>query len=121
MVRMEEQTGCAGFMVARGCLGNPWLIRQLVEYDESGTRLESPTAQERIAQCLEHAEQLCQLKGERTGIKEMRGHACWYIDGLPRANRVKARINFITTLDQLKQIMEEYLKALASEDFSYFA
>ena len=121
MVRMEEQTGCAGFMVARGCLGNPWLIRQLVEYDESGTRLESPSAQERIAQCLKHAEQLCQLKGERTGIKEMRGHACWYIDGLPRANRVKARINFITTLDQLKQIMEEYLKALASEDFSYFA
>ncbi|MCR5068114.1 MAG: tRNA dihydrouridine synthase DusB [Erysipelotrichaceae bacterium] len=120
MLRMEEQTGCAGFMVARGCLGNPWLIRQLVEYDETGRRIEPPTPQERIAQCLLHAERLCELKGERAGIKEMRGHACWYIDGLPKANRVKARINFMSTMADLRMIMAEYLKALASEDYSYF-
>ena len=120
MLRMEQQTGCAGFMVARGCLGNPWLIRQLVEYDESGTRIDPPSADERIEQCLQHAERLCELKGEKAGIKEMRGHACWYIDGLPKANRVKARINFMSTMAQLRTIMSEYLKAMASEDYTYF-
>ncbi len=120
MLAMEELTGCDGFMVARGCLGNPWLISQLVQYDEYGIRTEKPTAQERIDQCLEHARRLIELKGERPAIKEMRGHACWYIDGLPKANKVKAQINFMSTMEQLNTIMSEYLKAMETEDYSYF-
>ncbi len=120
MLAMEQLTGCDGFMVARGCLGNPWLISQLVQFDETGIRTEKPTAQERIDQCLEHARRLIELKGEKAAIKEMRGHACWYIDGLPKANKVKAQINFMSTMEQLQTIMSEYLKAMDSEDYSYF-
>ena len=120
LIAMEQLCRCDGFMVARGCLGNPWLIRQLGEYDERGIRLDPPTPQERIDQCLAHARRLCELKGERPAIKEMRGHACWYIDGLPKANRVKAKINFMNTMEQLETIMAEYLKAMADDDYSYF-
>lgn len=120
MIAMEEQTHCDGFMVARGCLGNPWLIRQLSIYDESGEIMADPSGEEKIEQCLTHARKLCAAKSEKTAIKEMRGHACWYIDGMPKANKVKAKINFMNTMEQLQTIMDEYRRALESEDFSYF-
>ncbi len=120
MLAMGEQTGCDGFMVARGCLGNPWLIRQLVHYQKHQEMLPEPTPFEKLEQCLIHARSLVALKGERVAIKEMRGHACWYINGLPCNNRVKARINNITTYDQLETVMNEYRVAMETEDYHYF-
>ena len=119
-LKMKEETGCDGFMVSRGCLGNPWLIQQLVTYEYSGEILPDPDFRERIEQCLNHAGRLVRLKGEKTAIKEMRGHACWYITGMPCNNRVKARINNMTGYDQLEVIMNEYIKAIESQDYSYF-
>ena len=120
MIRMKELTNCDRFMVSRGCLGNPWLIQQLVHYEETGEKLTDPSAQERIDQCLEHAEKLIALKGELNAIKEMRGHACWYINGLPNNNRVKERINVMNTYEDLKTIMDEYLQAIRTDDYSRF-
>ena len=120
MIAMETQTGCDGFMVSRGVLGNPWLIRRLAMYDEEGIILPDPDYHERIAQCLRHADSLIALKGETAAIREMRGHACWYIDGLPKANRAKAEINFMNTREELRDILSRYEQALDSGDFSDF-
>ncbi len=120
MIEMEKQTGCDGFMVARGCLGNPWLIKQMVEYDTKGIIIDDANYLERINQCLYHARKLIELKGEKNAIKEMRGHACWYINGCPKANKAKAKINLMDTYEELVVIMNEYQKAIETEDFSYF-
>lgn len=120
MIAMKDQTGCDGIMVARGCLGNPWLIRQLVHYEKTGQRLDNPTAEERLEQCLRYAEKLISLKGERIALKEMRGHACWYINGLPSSNRVRAKINDMKTYDELTEIFERYRLAIVNGDYSYF-
>lgn len=120
MLEMEKQTHCDAFMVARGCLGNPWLIQQMAHYDETQQIMPLPGYQQKISQCLYHAQKLIALKGEKNAIKEMRGHACWYINGLPKANKVKAKINFMDTYAQLERIMDEYIKAIETEDFSYF-
>ncbi len=120
MLLMKEQTNCDAFMIARGCLGNPWLIQQLVHYEKYQERLENPSFSTKLEQCLAHARSLCALKGERVAMKEMRGHACWYINGMPNNNRVKAIINNITTYRQLEELFEIYDKALLSDDFSYF-
>lgn len=119
MIRMKEETGCDAFMVSRGCLGNPWLIQQLVQYEKTGEIIEGPTPEERLLQCLYHAQRLINLKGERVAIKEMRGHACWYINGLPNNNRVKALINNITRYEQLDYIMNSYREALKTEDYRF--
>ncbi len=119
MIRMKEETGCDAFMVSRGCLGNPWLIQQLVHYEKTGEIIEGPTPEERLLQCLYHAQRLINLKGERIAIKEMRGHACWYINGLPNNNRVKALINNITRYEQLDYIMNSYREALKAEDYRF--
>lgn len=120
MLAMKRQTNCDRFMVARGTLGNPWLIQQLVHYEETGERLDNPSHEEKIAQCMVHARKLVELKGELNGIKEMRGHACWYINGMPNNNKVKARLNHITKYIQLETIMNEYLRAMNNEDYSFF-
>ena len=120
MIEMENLTHCDGFMVSRGCLGNPWLISQMIAYDESGEILEDPTPKQRIDQCLKHAYSLIELKGETNAVKEMRSHACWYIDGLPKANKAKAMINFMETKDRMEEILYKYLEALEKEDFTFF-
>ncbi|MBQ1304558.1 MAG: tRNA-dihydrouridine synthase, partial [Erysipelotrichaceae bacterium] len=120
MLEMKRQTDCDAFMVSRGCLGNPWLIQQLVHYEKYQERLEDPTFSEKLQQCLEHANSLCKLKGERIAIKEMRGHACWYINGMPNNNKVKAIINNITTYQQLEDLLRRYDEAMLSGDFRYF-
>ncbi len=120
MIRMKQQTNCDRFMISRGCLGNPWLIQQLVHYEQTGEILQDPTAEERIDQCLLHARKLIDLKGEINGIKEMRGHACWYINGLPNNNKVKDRINVMNTYRDLKGIMDQYLEAIRTDDYSRF-
>ena len=120
MVAMKRQTGCDAFMVSRGCLGNPWLIQQLVHFEETGERLEDPDAEEKIRQCMVHARKLVDLKGELNGIKEMRGHACWYITGMPNNNKVKAKLNHIVSYDELDMIMSEYLRAQKNDDYSFF-
>ena len=50
----------------------------------------------------------------------MRGHACWYISGLTHANKVKAKINKINKYEDLNNLMEKYIAALETEDYSYF-
>jgi len=120
MIEMEKQTNCDGFMVSRGCLGNPWLISQMIHYDQTKEILEKPDYNERINQCLKHGLKLVELKGERSAIKEMRGHACWYIDGLPKANKAKAMINFMDTKEQFVEILEQFRNAITRDDFTYF-
>ena len=120
MIRMKQLTDCDRFMVSRGCLGNPWLIQQLVHYEKTGEKIPDPSAEERISQCLIHAQKLVTLKGELNGIKEMRGHACWYINGLPENNRVRNIINTMTTFEELQEIMDKYLQAMENDDYSWF-
>lgn len=119
-IEMRKKTNCDFVMVARGCLGNPWLIKQLVQYDKTGEITEEPNYVEKIEQCLYHARELVKLKGEKNGIKAMRGHACWYINGLTNANRVKAKITKMNKYEDLKEIMEKYMYALEKGDYSAF-
>lgn len=117
-IDMCQQTNCDFVMVARGCLGNPWLIKKLVEYDKYQTIIDDPSDLDKIDQCILHGQRLVELKGEKVGIKEMRGHACWYINGLPFANKIKAKINFMENYQQFIEIMEQYRYMIETDDFS---
>ena len=49
--KRQEQTGCDGFMIARGAQGNPWIFRQILHYFETGEHLQKPPASE-VAQMI---------------------------------------------------------------------
>jgi tRNA-dihydrouridine synthase len=113
--RMLDETGCDAIMIGRGVLGNPWLIKEIAHYLETGVILDKPTEEIRIELAMDHLERLIELKGERLAMLEMRGHASWYIKGLPHATAVKKRINTCKDLDDLRFILREYLKQLIEE------
>ncbi len=104
--RMIDETGCAGVAIARGAKGNPWLIRRTVHYLETGELLPEPSTEERKAMIIRHAELMVGYKSERLAIPEMRKHLAWYTAGLPGSAKLRAEMNSLNTLDELKAFIE---------------
>lgn len=75
-VNMMRQTGCDGIMIGRAARGNPWIFRQVSEYMNNGTIIAPPSVEEICQMIKRHAKGLCEIKGEFTGIREMRKHFC---------------------------------------------
>ena len=99
-IEMKKISGCDGIMIGRGIQGNPWLLREIVEYLESGQIISPPTLEEKCEIALEHFELLRKYKGDHIATLEMRKHAAWYFKGLREANSYKNEINRVT--DPLK-------------------
>lgn len=112
MKKMLEETKCDAVMIGRGILGDPWLIKNCVDYLEKGESCEEVSWQEKFNLAKEHASKLCELKGEYVGIREMRGHAVWYIKGLPSSHSVKDKLSKMTSYNEMIQILDEYAKQL---------
>ena len=110
--RMFAQTNVDAIMVGRAALGNPWLIKQIVESLKTGEVLPEPTYQEKIAQCLAHGRRLMKIEPEKIAMFQMRGHAPWYIKGLKSSARVKNELSKIDTFEQLEHILKEYKEYL---------
>jgi len=119
-MRMLEETGCDAVMVGRAALGNPWVIKQMVSYVEDGILLEEPTADEKIDQCLRHAQRLIPVESEKNAIRQMRGHAPWYIKGLKSASVVKNQLSKVNTYQELEDILEKYREYLHTGDKTVF-
>lgn len=110
--RMLEETGVDAIMIGRAALGNPWLIKQVVQSLETGVIIEEPTYQEKISQCLSHAKKLMEIEPEKVAMFQMRGHAPWYIKGLKSSAKVKNELSKINTFEELKTILKDYQQYL---------
>ena len=108
-IRMEEQTGCDGFMIARGAQGNPWIFAQILHYFKTGEHLPKPTAEEMVQMMLRHAKMQLVFKGDYTGIREIRKHAAWYTAGYPNAARLRSAINEVESYEQLEELFGRFL------------
>ena len=103
---MLEQTNCDGIMLGRGALGRPWLYRQMTEYLRTGGYEGEPTLEQRRQVITHHAQLICEEKGERVAMKEMRKHIAWYYKGLPGAARMRDAINTVATMEDLEHLLE---------------
>ena len=95
--RMIELTNCDAVMIGRGVLGNPWLIRDIVDYLEDGALPKVISKDEKIDMCIKHMNYLLSFKDEKTAVLEMRSHIAWYLKGLDGVNEVKREIFKATT------------------------
>ncbi|HYH33739.1 MAG TPA: tRNA-dihydrouridine synthase, partial [Nocardioides sp.] len=103
-VRMVEQTGAAGVVVGRGCLGRPWLFRDLADAFAGRRTQTLPTLGEVAAMMRRHAELLSEHMGEERGCKEFRKHVSWYLKGFSAGGRLRhslALVDSLATLDRL--------------------
>jgi nifR3 family TIM-barrel protein len=107
VIAMEQQTGCDGFMIARGAEGNPWIFSQILHYFETGEMAQKPTFSEVTDMLLRHARMQLEFKGEYTGIREIRKHAAWYTAGYRNSSRLRGRINEVENYEQLEALFRE--------------
>ena len=108
VIRMQEETGCDGFMIARGAQGNPWIFSQILHSLKTGAKAAKPTARETAEMVLRHARMQLEFKGSYTGIREMRKHAAWYTSGYKYASSIRREMNEVETDEQLEELMYRF-------------
>ncbi|MDQ4084533.1 MAG: tRNA dihydrouridine synthase DusB [Actinomycetota bacterium] len=105
-LRMVEQTGCAGVVVGRGCLGRPWLFRDLAAAFAGEPATALPTLGEVAGVMRRHCELLVELMGEERGCKEFRKHVAWYLKGFRVGGEVRRQLGVVSTPAELDALLD---------------
>ncbi len=105
-LQMMEQTGCAGVVVGRGCLGRPWLFRDLAAAFANGAPPTLPTLGEVAVMMRRHAELLALHMGEERGCKEFRKHVAWYLKGFAAGGELRRSLGLIDSLAALDSLLD---------------
>lgn len=102
-----KETGCDGVMIGRAVRGNPWIFREMNHYFKTGEILPRPSAAEIREMILCHARAQIDLKGEFTGIREMRKHVAWYTAGMRHSAGLRRESNTIGSYEELEKLLEK--------------
>ena len=109
---MIDETGCDAVMIGRGTLGNPWIIKQCVEYLEDGTLPQKATLEEKMEMLKKHTELLFKYKPEKVAISKMRVHAAYYLKNQYRSVEIKPKLFKTTTSEELFEIIDNYVESI---------
>jgi nifR3 family TIM-barrel protein len=104
-LRMMRETGCAGVVVGRGCLGRPWLFADLAAAFEGRDERRLPPLGEVAAIMRRHAELLADWIGEERGLADFRKHVAWYLKGFVVGADVRARLGMVSSLAELDGLL----------------
>ena len=116
VLRMQEETGCDGFMIGRRAKGNPWIFKEILHFFETGEEMPRPSLEEVVAMMLRHGQMMIDFKGEYIGVREMRKHVAWYTFGFPGAAKLREKVNHTETYEDLEELLQNYLKATNGRD-----
>lgn len=103
--KMLKETKCDAIMIGRATLGNPWFIKECVEYIENGKIINKPTDKEKIDMILHHYNLLKKYTNEKTALLEIRTHALWYLKGIPSTKEIKTKICQAKTEEEFLKII----------------
>lgn len=105
--RMFEYTNVDGIMIGRATFGNPWIIRDLVDYFNGDPVKDAPTKEEKIAMLKYHFEELLKIKCEKLAVLEMRTLAAWYVKGFSNAKEFKNKLVEVKTKEELFDLIKK--------------
>lgn len=106
--KMLDETHCDAVMIGRGVLGNPWLIKQCVDYLENKKEPTYPDFIEKTKMMKKHYELLKEDKNEKAALLEIRSHIIWYLKGMPNNKEIKNLICQCKTTEELFKIIDDY-------------
>ena len=110
--KMLDETECSAVMIGRGLLGNPWLIKECVEYLESGKLPEVIGYNEKIDMMEYHLNKLCEDKTEKQAVLEIRNHLLNYLKGLPENKEVKNQVCICKSRLEIIKVLVNYRNEL---------
>jgi nifR3 family TIM-barrel protein len=105
-LRMMRRTGCDGVIVGRGCLGRPWLFRDLADVFEGRATANPPGFAEVLDVMFCHARLMASWFGERLGIVSFRRHAAWYTKGFRMTSELRAGLMRVECVKDLERLFE---------------
>ena len=115
-IKAKEITGADGVMVARGGVGNPWLVKQIDTYFRTGERLEPVDVLTQVKYCLLLADSLINEKGEATAMRIYRGIASKFFSGFRNAKHYKARLSMeLVDRQSLVNILDDIVKEVSEQ------
>ena len=106
--RMLEETNCDAVMIGRATIGNPWIIKQCIEYIENNKIIDEPTYKERIDMLVKLYNLIKKNEGERKALLDIKTHALAYLKYIPKSKELKKEIaisktekDFYNTIDKI--------------------
>lgn len=103
-IKMIEHTNCDGVVIGRGCLGKPWLFRDLVDIFSGREITKTPSLGFVLDVMVDHAEGLAKIMGPDFGIRNFRKHCGWYLTGYPVGSEVRRAFAMVSSIEQLQLI-----------------
>ena len=104
-LRMMAETGCDGVVVGRGCLGRPWLFRDLADRFAGRPIQPDPTLGDVAAMMREHLRLLTDAFGEDHGPRDFRKHVSWYLTGFPVGGERRRALGQLSSADELDELL----------------
>ena len=106
-----DEIGCTAVMVGRAALGNPWMIKDMTHYLATGEKLPEQTVREKVETAKHQLDGLIQLHGEKRAVPEFRQQAAYYLKGIPRSARTRAKINEVWTRQEVCDLLDEFVES----------
>jgi len=103
-----HRTGCAGVVVGRGCLGRPWLFRDLADAFAGRPVAPPPLLGEVVAVMKEHVRLLVEHRqSERYGTRDFRKHVGWYLTGYPVGGVKRRELSEVASVAQVDALLDQ--------------
>ena len=108
-LRMVQETGCAGVVVGRGCLGRPWLFAELKAAFAGQELPELPTFFEVREIMFRHGELLIDFfESEGRAMRDLRKHMAWYLKGFSVPRELRAGFGMVSSLGELEHLLSKH-------------
>ena len=107
-----KETGCAGIMVGRGALGNPWIFREINEALAGMPITPRPALKDRVAVAVKQFELAEQDLGEHIACLQARKHFAWYLRGVPHSSFYKNEISSLNTMEDIYRVARDIVRDL---------
>lgn len=105
--KMFDETGCDGILVARGCLGNPWIFNEIKTFLKTGTIPPPPEIDDILTVMKEHLNAYCDLFGDERGIKQFRKFYIWYTCGFTKVRPLRCKVGKAKTREALSLLIDD--------------
>ena len=104
---MLKETNCDAVMIGRNTIGNPWFIKECVEYIEHKKIIEQPTHKERVDMLKKHYNLLKETYSEKKALLDIKTHALAYLKYIPQTKELKQELAISKTEEDFYKCIDK--------------